>query len=161
VTTPLVPELPELPERPELPRSARSASGRGPGRDRTIERAAVLALLLLLGLALGPAAATRVAPVVPLVAATALLLVGVAAIGRDTASHRSAPPARPAADGATCGLEDRSDALRCHRSAGHSGAHYDERAGQVFEDTLAAHIGDAGAYYRDRQGRPVAIDDAF
>lgn len=159
MTTPLVPEL------PEVPGTARRAPDRGAGRhrapDRTIERAAVLALLMLLGLALVLAAATRVAPVVPLVTATALLLVAVAALGRDTASDRPAPPARPAADGTTCGLEDPSDALRCHRPAGHPGTHYDERAGQAFEDTLTAHIGDAGAYYLDRQGRPVPIDDAF
>ncbi|MGQ1838341.1 hypothetical protein ACT4S2_07755 [Kocuria turfanensis] len=159
MTTPLVPEL------PEVPGTARSAPGRGAGRhrapDRTIERAAVLALLMLLGLALVLAAVSRVAPVVPLATAAALLLVAVAALGRAPAADRAAPPARPAADGTTCGLEDRSDVLRCHRPAGHPGAHYDERAGQAFEDTLAAHIGDAGAYYLDRQGRPVPIDDAF
>ncbi|MGX5357387.1 hypothetical protein [Kocuria sp. KH4] len=149
MTTPLVPELPEVP----------GAGHRAP--DRAIERTAVLALLVLLGLALVLAATTRVAPVVPLVTATALLLVALAALGRDTASNPAAPPARPAADGTTCGLESHSDVLRCHRPAGHPGDHYDERAGQAFEDTLAAHIGDAGAYYRDRQGRPVPIDDAF
>lgn len=146
MTTPLVPELPELPEPHGTARRA---------ADRTIERAAVIALLL--GPALAVAGSTSAAP--SLVAVTVLL--AVAALGRDTASWRSASAASPAEEATTCGLEDATDTLRCHRPAGHSGAHCDARADRAFEDTLADHIGEAGAYYRDRRGRPVPIDDAF
>lgn len=67
----------------------------------------------------------------------------------------------PAAAGSLCGLEDTSATLHCALPGGHAGAHADGRTGHPFEDTLAAHIGDAGAYYYDRQGRPVPIHDAF
>lgn len=118
------------------------------------------ALLLLLGLALVLAA--RAVPVASLATVTVLLLVAVVALTRDTAPRDDiSPPAGSPADGTTCRLEDASDTLRCHRPAGHAGTHYDARAGQVFRDTLVAHIGDAGAYYLDRQGRPVPVGDAF
>lgn len=161
MTTPLVPELPELPGAAGA--AAPAGGGRRRSADRTVERSPVPALLLLLGLALVLAA--RAVPVASLATVTALLLVAVAvaALVRDTAPGDGTSPAAgtPAAAGTTCGLEDASDTLRCHRPAGHTGTHYDARAGQVFRATLVDHIGDAGVYYLDRQGRPVPIGDAF
>ncbi|MFF0945835.1 hypothetical protein ACFYE2_16655 [Kocuria sp. CPCC 205300] len=159
MTTPLVPEV------PRLPGAAASAAPAGGGHrrsaDRTAERSPVPALLLLLGLALVLAA--RAVPVASLATVTVLLLVAVAALARDTAPGADTSPAAgtPARGGTTCRLEDASDTLRCHRPAGHTGTHYDARAGRVFRDTLVDRIGDAGAYYLDRQGRPVPVGDAF
>lgn len=159
MTTPLVPEVPELPGTGCAATPA--GSGHRRSADRTAERSPVPALLLLLGLVLVLAA--RTVPVASLATMTVLLLVAVAALARDTAPGDDSPPpaGTPAAGGATCRLEDASDALRCHRPAGHTGTHYDARAGQVFRDTLVAHIGDAGAYYLDRRGRPVPVGEAF
>lgn len=159
MTTPLVPEVPGLPGAASAAAPARDGHRRS--ADRTVERSPVSALLLLLGLALVLAA--RVVPVASLAAVTVLLLLAVAALARDTAPRAGTSPAAgtPAAGGTTCRLEDASDTLRCHRPAGHTGTHYDARAGRVFRDTLVDHIGDAGAYYLDRQGRPVPVGDAF
>lgn len=85
-------------------------------------------------------------------------------LARAVAHLRAAMDARPRrapVPAAVCGLEDASDTLRCDSPAGHAGAHVDGRTGRGFEDTLAECIGDAGAYYRDAQGRPVPIGDAF
>ena len=60
-----------------------------------------------------------------------------------------------------CGLEDASDTLRCDAPAGHVGTHIDGRTGRRSEEALAERIGDAGAYCRHAQGRPVPVDDAF
>lgn len=157
MTTPLVPEL------PELPGAARAAARSGAGShrlDRAIERAAVVVLLVLLGPALVLAA--RAVPVPVLIPGALLLLVVAVALARDTASGDAATVAATGdPGGATCGREDVYDTLRCHRAAGHTGAHGDARSGRAFADTLDIHIGDAGAYYRDRSGRPVPVDDAF
>lgn len=158
MTTPLVPEVPGLPG--AGPVAAPAGSGRRRSTDRTFQRSPVPALLLLLGLALVLAA--RAVPVASLAAVTVLLLAAVAALARDTTPGAgTSSAAGTPAGGTTCRLEDVSDTLRCHRPAGHTGTHYDARAGRVFRDTLVDHIGDAGAYYLDRQGRPVPVGDAF
>lgn len=155
MTTPLLPELPGLPGLPGTARTgARPGADHRRSADRTVER---VALLLLLGPVLVLAA--RTVPVTSLAPVAVLLLVALAVLARETALGDDTPP--PGAGGTTCRLEDVSDTLRCHRHAGHAGTHYDARAGRVFQDTLVARIGDAGVYYRDRQGRPVPVDDAF
>lgn len=146
MTTPLVPEVPELPGPPRAPRNAAG----------TLEGIATGALLGILVPAIVLASTVPAVPTAPLVAVTALLLVAVL-VPAAAASRRD--PARAAVR--PCGLEDVSDTLRCELPAGHTGLHLDVRTVRAFDETLDVHIGDAGAYYRDGQGRPVPVDDVF
>ena len=90
-----------------------------------------MAVLLLL---LALADAVRTLPVGSLIAVTVLLLVAAAVLGETTPSD--ADRLLPTSSGVVAGPHDP-------------------------EDTLTDHIGDAGAYYYDRHGRPKPIDDAF
>jgi hypothetical protein len=151
VTTPL---------EPHAPRVLRATATRVRAfRDTTGAAGSLVAggLLGLLVLTVVMASTVRAVPVGPLITVAVLLLAAVVVLHVERPGDRS----RAAVSERPCGLEDVSDTLRCDLTAGHAGVHLDVRAARAFAETLDAHIGDAGAYYRDGQGRAVPIDDVF
>lgn len=121
-----------VPEPPGQPDPACPGGSDPPGGHGADSTAGPVSVAgLLLLLAL---AAVPTVPGGSLIAVAVLLLVAVAVLGEAAPSRAGRSFSTPT--GAAAGPRDP-------------------------EDDLADHIGDAGAYYYDRHGRPTPIDDAF